>query len=66
MPSQRHGLSCLYLTQVYDWSGWKELDPLGEEKVTLTEKRYSHTSWKSPEGEGKVVSHTCGHEGSLL
>ena len=50
MPSQRHGKSCLYLTQVYDWSGWKELDPLGHEKVTLTEKRYSHTSWKSPTG----------------
>jgi len=50
MPSQRHGMSCLYLTQVYDWSGWKELDPLGPEKVTLTEKRYSHTSWKSPNG----------------
>lgn len=50
MPSQRHGRSCLHLTQVYDWSGWKELDPLGPEKVTLTEKRYSHTSWKSPNG----------------
>ena len=50
MPSQRHGMSCLWLTQVYDWSGWKELDPLGPEKVTLTEKRYSHTSWKSPNG----------------
>ena len=50
MPSQRHGLSCLHLTQVYEWSGWKELDPQGGEKVTLTEKRYSHTSWKSPGG----------------
>ena len=50
MPSQRHGLSCLHLTQVYDWVGWKELDPLGPEKVSLTEKRYSHTSWKSPNG----------------
>lgn len=50
MASQRHGWSCLHLTQVYDWTGWKELDPLGPEKVTLTEKRYSHTSWKSPDG----------------
>jgi len=50
MPSQRHGWSCLHLTEVYEWTGWKELDPQGPEKVTLTEKRYGHTSWKSPAG----------------
>ena len=50
MTAQRFGLSCLHLTEVYDWTGWAELEPKTEEKVTLQKKRYSHLSWKSPEG----------------
>ena len=50
MKAQRYGMSCLHLTQVYEWTGWKELEPRTEEQVTLREKRYSHLSWKSPEG----------------
>ena len=50
MTAQRFGLSCLHLTEVYEWTGWAELEPKTEEKVTLKEKRYSHLSWKSPEG----------------
>ena len=50
MTAQRFGLSCLHLTEVYEWTGWAELAPRTEEQVTLREKRYSHSSWKSPEG----------------
>ena len=63
MKSQRHGLSCLSLTE----NGWEEVcrnlfsliqstfkyfqvRPQGRGKVTLQEGRFSHTSWNSPEG----------------
>ena len=39
MMAQRYGMSCLYLTQVYDWTGWKELEPKTQGLVTLKEKR---------------------------
>ena len=50
MTAQRFGLSCLHLTEVYEWTGWAELEPKTEEQVTLKDKRYSHLSWKSPGG----------------
>ena len=50
MMAQRYGMSCLHLTEVYEWTGWKELEPKTEEQVTLKRKRYSHLSWKSPDG----------------
>ena len=46
MKSQRHGRSCLSLTP----EGWVEVRPAGGGKVTLQERRFSHSSWASPEG----------------